>query len=316
MSIDQKPLDVDWLWDFIALAEHQHFSRAADARSIAQPAFSRHIRALEEWADVQLVDRNAHPAALTDAGQAFLIQTRSIVAHLEAARIKARMAHDQSNARLRFASTHSLSLSFFPSWLTRLESRLRLGQVQTLSDSYEGCEELMQQRKVQFVLCYGHASVLTKLDEAGYAMQPMGTDDLLAVCAAKPDGQALYRLDATAGVQQLLHAGAHPGQDRHAHGVFTKGAHLGGVQRPQRFLAQDFGAGRPGGGLAAAKPGTGRVGARSVAARRAARGHAEAGGQAVSTEGANECAGRAGVDGGFGLRVAFPRERTQALAKQ
>jgi hypothetical protein len=65
MSIDQKPLDVDWLWDFIALAEHQHFSRAADARSIAQPAFSRHIRALEEWADVQLVDRNAHPAALT-----------------------------------------------------------------------------------------------------------------------------------------------------------------------------------------------------------------------------------------------------------
>ncbi len=197
MSIDQKPLDVDWLWDFIALAEHQHFSRAADARSIAQPAFSRHIRALEEWVDVQLVDRNAHPAALTDAGQAFLIQTRSIVAHLEAARIKAHMAHDQSNARLRFASTHSLSLSFFPSWLTRLESRLRLGQVQTLSDSYEGCEELMQQRKVQFVLCYGHATVPTKLDEAGYAMQPMGTDDLLAVCAAKSDGQALYRLDAT-----------------------------------------------------------------------------------------------------------------------
>lgn len=196
MSIDQKPLDVDWLWDFIALADHQHFSRAADARSIAQPAFSRHIRALEEWADVVLVDRHSHPVALTDAGQEFLTQTRSIVAHLEAARIKARAAHDQSTARLRFASTHSLSLSFFPGWLTRLESRLRLGQVQTLSDSYEGCEELMQQRKVQFVLCYGHAAVPTKLDEAGYAMQPMGTDDLLPVCAPNAQAQALYRLDA------------------------------------------------------------------------------------------------------------------------
>ena len=196
MSIDQKPLDVDWLWDFIALADHQHFSRAADARSIAQPALSRHIRALEEWADVVLVDRNSHPVALTDAGQEFLTQTRSIVAHLEAARIKARAAHDQSSARLRFASTHSLSLSFFPGWLTRLESRLRLGPVQTLSDSYEGCEELMQQRKVQFVLCYGHAAVATRLDEAGYAMQPLGTDELLAVCAPNAKAQALYRLDA------------------------------------------------------------------------------------------------------------------------
>lgn len=197
MSIDQKPLDVNWLWDFIALADHQHFSRAADARSIAQPAFSRHIRALEDWADVVLVDRNSHPVALTHAGLEFLTQTRSIVAHLEAARIKARAAHDQSNARLRFASTHSLSLSFFPGWLTRLESRLRLGQVQTLSDSYEGCEELMLQRKVQFVFCYGHAAVTTKLDEAEYPMQTMGTDQLLPVCAPSTEGRALYRMDGS-----------------------------------------------------------------------------------------------------------------------
>jgi DNA-binding transcriptional LysR family regulator len=195
MSIDQKPLDVDWLWDFIALADHQHFSRAADVRAIAQPALSRHIRSLEEWAGVVLVDRNSHPVALTDAGQEFLTQTRSIVAHLEAARIKARAAHDQSNARLRIASTHSLSLSFFPGWLTQLESRLRLGQVQTLSDSYEGCEELMHQRKVQFVLCYGHSAVTTKLDEATYPMQPMGTDALLPVCAPDKEGRAIYRID-------------------------------------------------------------------------------------------------------------------------
>jgi DNA-binding transcriptional LysR family regulator len=144
---------------------------------------------------VVLVDRNSHPVALTDAGQEFLTQTRSIVAHLEAARIKARAAHDQSNARLRFASTHSLSLSFFPGWLTRLESRLRLGQVQTLSDSYEGCEELMHQRKVQFVLCYGHSAVTTKLDEATYPMQSMGTDALLPVCAPDKAGRAIYRID-------------------------------------------------------------------------------------------------------------------------
>jgi len=36
------------------------------------------------------------------------------------ARIKAKAAHDQGNARLRFACTHSLSLTFFPRWLTTM----------------------------------------------------------------------------------------------------------------------------------------------------------------------------------------------------
>lgn len=197
MNIEQRPLDVDWLWDFIALAEQQHFSRAADARCIAQPALSRHIRSLEEWAEVVLVNRDSHPVTLTDAGQEFLAQTRLIVAHLEAARIKARAAHDQSSARLRVASTHSLALSFFPGWLARLESRLRLGQVQTLSDSYEGCEEVMLQRKVQFVLCYGHAAVTTKLDEAAYPVQRLGADELLPVCTPDAEGRAIFRLDGT-----------------------------------------------------------------------------------------------------------------------
>ena len=144
-----------------------------------------------------LVDRNSHPVALTDAGHEFLHHTRAIVAHLEAARIKARAAHDQSNARLRFASTHSLSLSFFPGWLSRLESRLRLGQIQTLSDSYDDCEELMLQRKVQFLLCYGHDAVATKLDESAYPMHSLGKDELVPVCAPNGKGQAIYRIDGS-----------------------------------------------------------------------------------------------------------------------
>ena len=40
-------MDLDWLKDFLALAEQKNFSRAADARNVSQPAFSRRIRALE-----------------------------------------------------------------------------------------------------------------------------------------------------------------------------------------------------------------------------------------------------------------------------
>ena len=114
MGPGNRSLDMEWLEDFLALAESGNFSRAAQARAIAQPAFSRHIRSLEEWVGVDLFDRSAHPAGLTAAGQRFLPLLEQVLANLEAARIKARVAHDQAAASLRFAATHVLSIYFFP----------------------------------------------------------------------------------------------------------------------------------------------------------------------------------------------------------
>jgi len=62
-------LNLAWLDDFLVLAESGNFSRAADERHITQPAFSRRIRALEEWLGVELFDRSAQPARLTEAGR-------------------------------------------------------------------------------------------------------------------------------------------------------------------------------------------------------------------------------------------------------
>ena len=50
-------MDLDWLKDFLALAELKSFSRAADARNVTQPAFSRRVRALEEWVGTRLFSR-------------------------------------------------------------------------------------------------------------------------------------------------------------------------------------------------------------------------------------------------------------------
>jgi LysR family transcriptional regulator, hypochlorite-specific transcription factor HypT len=197
MGPGNKPLDLDWLEDFITLSETGNFSRAAEARAIAQPAFSRHIKSLEEWVGVALIDRTAHPVELTAAGKKFKPLVEAIVANLEAARIKAKAAHDQASASLRFASTHALSLTFFPRWLSSLETRLRLGPVQTMSDSFQACEDLMTQRKVQFLLCYGHANLLTKLDDAEYPVVSLGHDSLLPVTALNNEGQALYALESS-----------------------------------------------------------------------------------------------------------------------
>ncbi|KRA13179.1 LysR family transcriptional regulator [Acidovorax sp. Root568] len=230
MGPGNRPLDLEWLEDFLALAETGNFSRAAEARAIAQPAFSRHIRALEDWVGVELFDRSAHPAALTAAGQRFLPLLETILANLEAARIKARAAHDLAAASLRFAATHVLSLTFFPRWLVGMEARLRLGPIQTMSDSSQACEDLMLQRRVQFVLCHGHAEVPGRLDEAQYPMCRLADDRLLPVSAPQPGGaagQPLHALGQQASVPVLAYSEA-SGLGRimraRMRGVFADGA--------------------------------------------------------------------------------------------
>src|SRR3546814_2828548 len=75
-------MDIMWLEDFIKLADEGNFSRAAEARNLTQPAFSRRIRALEDWVGATLVDRDTHRIALTEAGQAFRVLAEEIMRRL------------------------------------------------------------------------------------------------------------------------------------------------------------------------------------------------------------------------------------------
>lgn len=192
---DNRPLDLAWIEDFVALAESGGFSRAAEARAIAQPALSRHIRSLEEWVGADLVDRSAHPVELTEAGRRLLPLVREVLASLEAARIKARLAQGDAAASLRFAVTHSLSITFFPRWLGALETQLQHGPVQTFADHSRACEDLMAQRRVQFVLCHGHPKAPGRLDEGRYPVAILGEDTLVPVCAPASDGTPKHDLD-------------------------------------------------------------------------------------------------------------------------
>jgi len=75
-------MDTGWLEDFITLAEEGNFSRAAETRNLSQPAFSRRIRALEEWVGTELVDRDTHRIALTEAGEAFRAVAEDVLRRL------------------------------------------------------------------------------------------------------------------------------------------------------------------------------------------------------------------------------------------
>lgn len=70
---------------FIAVAEHQHMTQAAQALNLTQSATSAAIAALEERHDIRLFDRIGRRIELTALGRAFLPEARAVVARAQEA---------------------------------------------------------------------------------------------------------------------------------------------------------------------------------------------------------------------------------------
>jgi LysR family nitrogen assimilation transcriptional regulator len=90
-------MDIKQLRLFSTVAEFGGFSRAAVVLSIAQPALSRHIKALETELGVQLLYRNGRGIVLTEAGKLLNRHAKDILE--TAARAKGDIAALQSSPR-------------------------------------------------------------------------------------------------------------------------------------------------------------------------------------------------------------------------
>lgn len=187
-----------WLDDFLVLAETGNFSRAAEERHLTQPAFSRRVRALEEWLGTELFDRSGQPATLTPAGEWFGTVARELRARVDRIPADARAVNEADAATLRLAATHALSFTFLPRWLRTLESRVALGPVQLMSDLLPRCELLLSQGKVQFVLSHAHPEAANSLDNSGALSTQVGADALVPVSAPGARGRARHVLGKSA----------------------------------------------------------------------------------------------------------------------
>lgn len=99
---------------FITVAESLHFSRAAEALNLSQPALSKQIQALEDSLEVQLLERTKHWVRLTIAGQKFLETAHRILHEVEEGIQVTRQVADGRIGRLRIGFTEATLFSLAP----------------------------------------------------------------------------------------------------------------------------------------------------------------------------------------------------------
>ena len=177
-------MEINWLKDFLTIAEERSFSRAAERRAITQSAFSRRIRALEEWVGVPLLDRSTHKVQLTPSGERFRPAVVEALQQLSTGREDALGAANGALRSLHFAATHALAMTFFPTWLRGMEALAPLGAtIQLTADNMVACERLMIERRVHFLICHCHPAVSWKLGPGGFHSVRLGEDVMLPVAA-------------------------------------------------------------------------------------------------------------------------------------
>ena len=177
----------------MALAKTGNFSRAAELRHVTQPAFSRRIRALEDWIGVTLFDRGPQGVTVTSAGEQFRSGAEEIVRRVHQLCSEAREAGGKEAKTLHFAATHALSFTFFPDWIRALDSDGELGTIRLISDSMQACEQIMLQGQAQFLLCHHHEMAHSRFDPTQFYSIEVGEDSLALLCAPDAGGAPRWK---------------------------------------------------------------------------------------------------------------------------
>jgi DNA-binding transcriptional LysR family regulator len=108
---------------FLAIAELESFSLAAERLHITQPAVSKRIRQLENSIDVQLFDRIGKRSILTPNGKAFKPHAERILEELKSFRSGLSRQQATPSGSLSFATSHHIGLHRLPQTLRAFKIR-------------------------------------------------------------------------------------------------------------------------------------------------------------------------------------------------
>ncbi|GAB3335847.1 DNA-binding transcriptional regulator OxyR [Marilutibacter aestuarii] len=107
----------------VALAEHKHFGRAAEASFVSQPTLSTQIRKLEDELGVALVERAPRRVMLTPVGHDIAERARRVIAEVDQMAEIARRSQDPEAGTVRLGMFPTLGPYLLPHVVPGLRER-------------------------------------------------------------------------------------------------------------------------------------------------------------------------------------------------
>ena len=135
---------------FVAVAERQHVTRAAEALNLTQSAVSAAIAALEGRHETKLFNRVGRGIELTEAGRLFLTEAKAILSRVQAAELALAELSGLKSGTLSVQASQTIASFWLPRHLVafrraypRIDIRLSIGNsAQVAAAIHAGIAEL------------------------------------------------------------------------------------------------------------------------------------------------------------------------------
>lgn len=163
----------------VAVAQEQHFGRAAERVFVTQPALSLAIKKLEDDLGVTIFERRQNKVELTPLGEQIIHQAQRVLEEAERVKILAAQGKDQLNGLLRLGVIATVGPYILPDLVPRLNARAPKMPLELEENLTQNLASMLKNGKLDVIMIalpFEESGILTTplYDEPFQAVVPVG----------------------------------------------------------------------------------------------------------------------------------------------
>lgn len=206
----------------VAVAETQHFGKAADMCFVSQPTLSMQLKKLEEELNVQLFERTSKKVIITDIGKELVEKARRVLAEIDELKQSAQMAQDPFSGQIRLGIIPTMGPYLLPRLLSKVHDQYPNLELVLYEDKTEVITDKLKRGELDAII------LALPIDDDGFATESLFVEDFYA---AVPKSHKLAKkkslfIDDLKDENLLLLGEGHCFRDQALEACRFSGAHL------------------------------------------------------------------------------------------